>query len=114
MKTTLTRHYPFSASFERGGRVIGHNYRLSVTVDCVDEAREALLDKRIHDTLISKVSSRDLTLHVDFLKDIPITDQSLLRTFWDLLEKELSDHKLHRLVLRRNDLVETTLSHTGF
>ncbi len=102
MKAFLTRSFLFSASHEKGPKIIGHNYELEVTVDALDEAGEEVLDATVHKLLIDRIHSRDLSLHADFLlKGAPVTDTALLEAFWRLLQPELAPAILQRLSLKR-------------
>ena len=111
MKITLTKKFHFSASYAISpDRVIGHNYILGVTTEGVDEAAEMLLEKKIHEALIQKIDSQDLGMHVDFLKNIKITDTNLLRVFWEIIRVEIHPIELSVLSLQRDEHTEVFIS----
>lgn len=105
-----TRLFRFSASHAVGDRHLGHNYVLGVTVEGVRRASdEELLAGGVEEALIRKLDSKDLGLHVDFLKNVPLEDESLLRTFWGILEARLAPLKIRRLTLERDSRTSCSL-----
>lgn len=110
MRTLLAKKFPFSASFERGGRHFGHNYVLTVEAEPADGVGDEEITARVDRTLIHKMESRDLGLHVDFLKGLEISDANLLGAFWKILERELKPAVITRLGLQKDARTETTLS----
>jgi hypothetical protein len=108
-RVTFTRTFDFSASFSRDGKIFGHNYTLSVTTDWLDEAAEARFDEKIRRSLISKMESRDLGLHVDFLKGAKLNDENLLAVFWPIVKREIDPLPLYRLSLRRDCRTEVEM-----
>lgn len=102
MTLTLTKYFSFSASHEKSGRVWGHNYVLGVTVDAPNEEAEADFVAVVERELVSRMASRDLNLHVDFLKGLPIADRTLLPAFWSVLEKAVAPARLRELTLARD------------
>jgi hypothetical protein len=109
-RMTFTKAFDFSASFSRDGKIYGYNYTLSVTTDCLDEAAEARFEEKIRKSLIGKMESRDLGLHVDFLKGAKLNDENLLAVFWPIIKKEIDPLPLHRLTLRRDRRTEVAMS----
>ena len=99
----LTKFFQFSASHENNGRIIGHNYTLSVTMDWLSEEDEAAVVKNIEQDLMAKIRSRDLSLHVDFLKGVQVNEANLLREFEAILKKSVTPVKIYQLTLRRDD-----------
>ena len=109
MRYSFTKHFPFSASHESSGKIIGHNYVLGVTVaGAPGRTEEEALERGVRETLIGRLESRDLGLHVDFLKGKDITDENLLRAFADLLSNHLKQ-TLVCLTLERDRRTVTTL-----
>lgn len=106
----LTKYFNFSASFSRGAKVYGHNYLLGVTTAALDELSETGLESRIHQALIQKLESRDLGMHVDFLKGVEISDANLLKAFWPVIESAIRPVGLKRLTLQRDERTQTELN----
>ncbi|MGH7197475.1 MAG: hypothetical protein ACREH5_01880 [Candidatus Omnitrophota bacterium] len=109
-QVTFTKTFDFSASFSRNGKIYGHNYTLGITTDWMDEEAEALFEEKVLRSLIKKMESRDLGLHVDFLKGAKLNDENLLAIFWPILKKEMLPLRLHRLSLRRDNRTEVVMS----
>ena len=109
MDAELTKSFAFSASYSRAARSIGVNYTFSVSVPAVDEEAEKELESVVRRELISKLHTRDLSEHVDFLKGVEISDEALLRVFWALLAKPLERYGIRSLSLRRDGRTVTTL-----
>ncbi len=109
MKVTLTKTYAFSVCYSKGARMLGQNYRLRVTVDAIDEASEKDLDRRVHDSLISNIHTRDLA-DVPFLRDVQREDGALLHALSDRLGSVLKNHTLRQMILVRDERAETCLS----
>ncbi len=107
MRFSYTKSFRFSASYSDGLKIIGHNYRLDITTD--PPGQESDFEKRVQSALIAKIHTRDLSLHVDFLKNTPITDERLLEAFRGVLEKELAPLKIQALNLERDDRTRVTL-----
>ena len=99
MKALWTKLFYFSASFSRGDKVYGHNYTLSVTVHFSETLSEDGVEKKINDSLIQKIHSRDLGLDVDFLRKTEITDFNLLKNFSKIISTAIKPAKLHSLSL---------------
>ena len=93
--------------------MIGHNYLLSVTTEVLSEDQEIELDKLIQKNLIQKIDSRDLGLHVDFLKGVEINDLNLLKAFWSFLEPIILPASLEALSLESDDRTKTSLLKDG-
>jgi hypothetical protein len=112
MKATLTKFFHFSASFSKNNQVIGHNYVLGVTVDSLDEAAESDFTQKIEMALIKKIESRDLGLHVDFLKTVELNDVGILNAFLKEILKSGANAKIRSLSLSRDKktLTEITVS----
>ncbi len=108
-----TKSFHFSASFVRDGRVYGHNFNLLVTLRHADGMDESAVEKTIEESLIQKIHSRDLSTHVDFLKNIPITDLNLLTAFDKIISSLISPLKLHSLALERDSRTRFTLEVRG-
>ena len=103
MKPVLwTKIFHFSASFSKGTEVRGHNFTLAVTAEYAGGMDEAAAEKKIEDGLIRKIHSRDLSLHVDFLKNTEINDLNLLKAFLPIVSWEIAPLKLHSLALERD------------
>ena len=109
-QVTFTKTFDFSASFSRDGKIYGHNYTLGVTTDWMDEEAEALFEAKVRESLIKKMESRDLGLHVDFLKGARLNDENLLAIFWPILKKEIHPLGLHRLSLQRDQRTKVVMS----
>lgn len=109
MNTTFTKFFPFSASRSSGARVPGHNYVLGVTTSVPKESQETELVRRIEESLIRKIHTRDLA-DVDFLRPVPEGDEGLLRAFWPVVEASVVPAKLLVLTLERDRRTTTTLS----
>ena len=109
-RVTFTKTFDFSASFSKGGKVYGHNYTLGVTTDWMDEEAEALFEAKVRGSLIQKMESRDLGLHVDFLKGAKLNDENLLAIFWPILKKQIHPLCLHRLSLQRDKRTKVVMS----
>lgn len=103
MRFTLTKIFHFSASYADGGKVYGHNYTLAVTSDAMSLSEEHRVVENLEERLIKKIGSRDLGLHVDFLKGVALSDQSLLKAFWPIVRECLEPHKLLSLSLERDN-----------
>ena len=88
----------------------GHNYILSVTTEPLDHASEAVVDKKVREALVQKIDSRDLGLHVDFLKNIEITDTNLLKVFWEIIRLEINPVELTSLSLERDERTQALIS----
>ena len=83
---------------------------MGVTTDSLDDYSEIQFDKKINEALISKLHSRDLSLHVDFLKGAHITDDNLLKIFWGMIKKEIHPMPLHSLSLERDSRSKVVMS----
>ncbi len=108
-RTKLTKRFPFSASYASNGKVYGHNYVLEATFDYVDPAAEARIEKQIKDSLISKMESKDLGLHVDFLKGVTIREDLLLETFFRIAAAAIAPARILSLSLERDAKTKFTL-----
>jgi hypothetical protein len=102
MRFEWTKQFGFSSSYADNNRVIGHNYILNLTTEAVDEASELRIESIVQKTLIDKMHSRDLSLDVDFLKGVTISDAALLNIFWKILEKELLPIRILGMSLQRD------------
>ncbi|MBI3315410.1 MAG: hypothetical protein HYZ87_00325 [Candidatus Omnitrophica bacterium] len=88
-----------------------HNYTLNVTVDASDaDGLEERLTRQVREALIDKVHSRDLGLHVDFLKGSTINELNLTTVFWGIVKKAISPVKLLSLTLEKDSHSQLTLS----
>ncbi len=103
MNILLTKTFHFSASYSKAGKVFGHNYTLGATIQSADPDSERVLEEKVNAFIIHRVESRDLGLHVDFLKGVPINDQNLLNIFWEIVEREIKPLVLSRLTLARDE-----------
>ena len=110
MALRLSKRFLFSSSFSRDDKVYGYNYTLHLVTDAMSPEDESALESRVQEGLIRHVHSRDLTIHVDFLKDVTITDENLLKVFWGILQKEIMPHYLRSLTLERDSRTSLTLS----
>lgn len=93
--------FNFSVSFSNGGKVTGHNYSLAVTTDCLSDEEEKTFIRRINETLISKIHSRDLSL-MNFLDGKPITERGLLEKFYKIIKTGAEPFEIHGLELQRD------------
>ena len=109
-KALLTKLFYFSSSFARGRKIHGHNFTLSVTVELSPKTDEPLLTERIQRAVIDPCHSRDLSTDVPFLKDLPITEHSLLEVFSRIIQKEIRPEKLVRLEIERDKTTVFSLS----
>ena len=109
MDAELTKCFAFSASHSSGGRAVGRNYVLSITVPAMREDRESEFEAVVRRELISKLHTRDLSEHVDFLKNVEKTDAALLGAFWTQLEGPLRPYGPKRFALQRDLRTLTTL-----
>ncbi len=110
LTVTLAKFFHFSASFSKKGKVYGHNYVLGVTVNGVDNGTETMLINKIESGLIDKINSRDLELHVDFLKGVELTDENILRVFWKIIAALIAPVSLKKLSLERDSRTVLTLT----
>lgn len=110
MKTSWTKSFDFSASYADGPKVIGRNYRLSVTLEGCQPSTERTFQECIEKELIQKLHSRDLSLHVDFLKGSAMDEPTLLRHFWPIVEKACQGATLVSLGLERDQRTRWMLS----
>lgn len=109
MKATVTKFFRFSASHSSGSRIFGKNYLLEIILDAVPLDRELAFEKKVLEKLIKKLGSRDLGLHVDFLKGVEITDRNLLEAFWRVLREAAPDFEIRSMTLQRDETTKTTL-----
>ena len=109
MKATFTRYFEFSASYAKDGKVWGRNFRLGLTAHPMDEKTEAAFVHAVEESLIQKIESKDLSLHVDFLKGTEITDLNLLRAFRTVLRAPIAPITLKSLSLERDARTVTVL-----
>ena len=110
MSATLTKFFHFSASHARDGKVFGHNYTLEIATDFLDPALESRFEDGVKKTLIQKMESRDLSLHVDFLKGTEINDLNLLQIFFKKLSDEMPAFPIHSLSLQRDSRTRVVFS----
>ena len=97
-----TKFFYFSASYSRLDQTHGHNFTLGVTVEYSDKMDEATFINQIEVALVQKIHSRDLSMHVDFLKNIEITDYNLLKIFSEIISRQIKPVKLHSVSLERD------------
>ena len=109
MKISLTKTFYFSASHSHEGKIFGHNYTLGVTTQAADQDSERILEEKVNGSILQRVQSRDLGLHVDFLKGISINDQNLLEVFWKILDREMKPLVLLKLTLARDKRTQVTM-----
>ncbi len=110
MKVHLTKAFFFSASFSQNNRVVAHNYTLKITTDGLDERLEKELEAKVEGGLIKKLQSHDLGTDVDFLKGTSLEEESLLKVFWALIQKEIHPVPLRALSLEKDGRSKLTLS----
>lgn len=110
MKAFVTKFFHFSASHASGTRIFGKNYVLEITLDALPPAKEAEFEKKVFDGLIKRLESRDLGLHVDFLRGVESTDQNLLEAFWRVLKEAAPDLEFRSMTLQRDATTKTTLT----
>ena len=113
MTATVTKTFEFSASHSHGGKVLGHNYILRCTFPAADVSVEEGLSETIEKVLIQNVHSRDLGESVDFLKNVPPDELSLLKVFWGLITQAVPHAPLRALCLERDRKTQWTLSASG-
>jgi hypothetical protein len=106
----LTRFFPFSASYEQNGGMRAFNYTLGITIEPAGNFAETEFDQKVEAALIRKIESRDLGLHVDFLKGVELNDSSILRAFWAVIEKEIQPSKIYSLCLDKNKKTRVALT----
>lgn len=99
MTALWTKRFPFSSSFSRNGRIYGRNFVLGVTLVFSDKMDEEAVVRKVETALIEKIHSRDLSMHVDFLKKVEISDMTLLKAFLRILKPVLRPAKIHSLYL---------------
>ncbi len=102
MKASLKKAFRFSCSYTKGAKTVGCNYVLWVTLDYLDQASEAAISNKIEAVLIQPIHNRDISEHVDFLKNVPISDLHLLEAFYRILSAELPECGLSSLELERD------------
>jgi hypothetical protein len=110
MKTTVTKFFLFSCSFPKDGKVWGRNFRLGLTAHVMDEKIEEVFVRTVEEKLIRRIESKDLVLHVDFLKEWDLTDLGLLRAFKTFLKSEIVPVTLKALSLERDENTLTVLT----
>ena len=66
--------------------------------------------RTVESALIQKLESRDLSLDVDFLKGVSISDLNLLKVFWVRITERLAPIRLHAMTLARDKRTRTTLT----
>ena len=110
MRHTFTKIFCFSASVESHGRVTGHNYKLGVTVDDLEESVESRFEAALQKSLIDKIHSRDLGADVDFLKGKDLNDKTLLEAFGGVIQKIIAPLSLRSLTLERDERTIRTLT----
>ena len=113
MFASVTKTFEFSASYSKADKVIGHNYTLRATFLAASEADERGLVPKIQDALIQKIHSKDLGEHVDFLKDVVISDVALLRSFWPIIANATKPVLLKKLSLECDRSTRWTLAEEG-
>ena len=103
------KSFPFSSSFERDGQIHGYNFTLVLTAAIRDDFDEKHITQTVQRELIQKIHSKDLSVHVDFLKGNKISDVFLLKKFSSILLNKLKPLKMVSLALRRDDRTRTEL-----
>ena len=68
-----------------------------------------MLEEKVNESIIRQVQSRDLGLHVNFLKGVSINDQNLLKVFWTILEREMEPLALSKLTLARDERTQVAM-----
>ncbi len=110
MNEILTKTFHFSASHSRAGKVIGKNYTLEISIRAVPAKEELEFERKVQSGLICSLESRDLGLHVDFLKGQDLTEGNLLKAFWARAQEAAPFVKILSLSLTRDAKTKTTLS----
>lgn len=110
MKASLTKAFHFSASHTSGTRVFGKNYILEIALAALPHAEESAFEKKVQEHLIAHLESRDLGLHVDFLRGLEITDRNLLEVFWRRIAEASPGVQLQSMTLQRDAVTKTTLA----
>ncbi len=110
MNEILTKFFHFSASHSRGGKVIGKNYILEISIRATSAEEELEFEGKVQSGLIGCLESRDLGLHVDFLKGLDLTDLNLLKAFWAKAQEAVPFAEILSLSLTRDAKTKTTLS----
>lgn len=105
----LTKSFRFSACFQQGERVHGHNYVLALSVDAPEERLEARLEGEVDRVLIRHLHTRDLGRDVHFIKKGSVSDKNLLLAFHRELLRNRFPFRLRSLELKRDDRTITHL-----
>jgi hypothetical protein len=109
MHAELTKTFAFSACHTDSGKILGRNYLFSITVEWLSADHENTLSAIVHREILSQVHTRDLGEHVEFLKNRPLDDASILEAFWKRLTKPLAKFRVKRLTLQRDSETSTAL-----
>lgn len=90
----------------------GHNYKLEVTVKGSPDSQTGFvidakhLSKIIKEKITDKVDHSNLNLDVDFIpKGLQPTTENMAILFWQQLEGELVNCKIHRIRLHETDTI---------
>lgn len=110
MQMTFHKKFYFSSSFTKEDKVIGHNFMLEVTTPLLNDEEASRLESKVQTSLIRRLDSQDLGLHVDFLKGVILTDENLLKAFWEVLSRELAPTPLLSLALEKDKNTRVSLS----
>lgn len=79
-----------------------------VVVEGLDPVQESAFVEKVQEALISKLHNCDLSMDVDFLKGLPITDVNLLEAVHAVLARSIDPHcKLVSLELDRDSSTKT-------
>jgi hypothetical protein len=76
----------------------------------MDEKTEETFVRTVEEKLVRRVDSKDLGLHVDFLKGWDLTDLGLLHSIKSLLKAAIVPVTLKSLSLERDENTVTVLS----
>ena len=106
----FTKRFKFSASYEQGDKIFGHNYILSITVDDISQTQEQKLCDVVEKRILSKVHSRDMSLHVDFLRGVDITERNLLKEFYSQISPEINFCVIKEMSLDRDETTHLRMS----
>lgn len=109
MRTVWTLSFPFSSSYAERERIRAYNFILHASLEGLSGPEfEQPLKEKIENGLIHKIHSKDLGLHVDFLKGLELNEEVILNAFWDELNGLVAPARLRTLTLERDDRTKIT------
>ncbi len=87
----------------------GHNYHLEVTVKGLPDPKTGylidlkILKKIINEKIFKHVDHKNLNTDVPFLDGVITSVENLVAIFWDILENEVPNCKLHKIKIWETD-----------